>query len=649
MNLLIAACASLVCLAPTGGAQPIPRAETPPQLTQVTIDDAFWSPRLALWRKRTLNDTLDKLERDGALRNFEAVRDGQKIKHGGPEWFDGLLYETLRAAADFLAIKHDAELDARFDKIIALAAAAQERSGDGYINTWTQLHAPDRRWGLNGGNDVTQHDLYNAGALVEAAVHHTRATGKTTLLAVALKLVDRIKADIGPAPKSPMIPGHALPEMALVELHELLRDDPELAKRVGWEGRASEPLELALYFVETRGRHEGRNSYGAYDQDHEPAAQQSTAEGHAVRATLFYAGLVEAGRAGGRPELLAAGDRIWANMNGHRTHVTGGVGAHAHEEKFGGDDELPNNAYLETCASVGAAAFHRAQLQAHGDARYADALERTLYNGTLGGVGNDGVSYFYVNPLRGGTDVRRWDWHPCPCCPPMFLKQMSMLPTEIYATGPGTLYVNQYIGNRATLSVDGQPIEARLESRYLEDGTVKLHLQPAKASRFTLAVRIPDWARPADADALYRADLPADAHTQFKLNGQPLAAPTVEKGYARIDREWRPGDTLEVAFPVAPTRVHAHARVADLAGQVALARGPLLYLFEGLDNGGKVDTIAVPADAKLQDAARPDRKDGPPAIEVTAEDKRMLAIPFYARANRAPTEFTVWAPEKAAK
>ncbi len=538
--------------------QPAPAvrvAEVPPPLARVTIDDPFWSPRLAQWRDVTLPDVLNKLEKDGALRNFEAVRDGRKIKHGGPPWEDGLLYETMRAAADFLAVVPDPGLDARLDRIIALIAAAQARSGDGYINTWTQLQeVPDRRWGLNGGNDVWQHDIYNAGALVEAAVHHTRATGKTSLLEVALKMVDRMRADLGPPPRHPMIPGHALAEMALVELNQLLRDDPALAGRTGMAGRADEPLRLAEYFIEARGRHEGRKSFGAYDQDHEPALRQSTAEGHAVRATLFYAGLVDAGLTADRPDYLAAADRIWANMDGRRSHVTGGVGAHAKEERFGRDDELPSDAYLETCASVGAAAFHRGMLRAHADARYADALERTLYNGTLGGVGADGHSYFYVNPLRGGRDVRRWDWHECPCCPPMFLKQMAMLPAEIVATGPDTLYVNQFIGSRARLEVGAAPVELRLASRYTEDGSVRIGVHPERPRRFTLAVRVPGWCRPPTEDALYRADASPDAGPRLTLNGRPIPAPPIVRGYARIEREWRPGDVVEVAFPLVPAR-----------------------------------------------------------------------------------------------
>jgi DUF1680 family protein len=646
MILLAAACSSLLWVAPADGPAPAVRvAQTPAPLTRVTIDDPFWSPRLRQWRDVTLPDVLAKLEKDGALRNFEAVRDGAKAKHRGPPWEDGLLYETMRAAADFLAVAPDPALEARLDRIIALVAAAQSRGGDGYINTWTQLEMPGRPWGLGGGNEVWQHDLYNAGAMIEAAVHHARATGKTSLLEVALKMVDRMRADLGPPPRHPMIPGHALAELALVELHHLLREDPALAGRVGRAGRADEPLRLAEYFIEARGRHEGRKSFGAYDQDHEPATDQSTAEGHAVRATLFYAGLVEAGLADGRPAYLAAAGRIWANMDGRRTHVTGGVGAHADQERFGRDDELPSGAYLETCASVGAAAFHRAMLRARADARYADALERTLYNGTLGGVGTDGDSYFYVNPLRGGAAVRRWDWHACPCCPPMFLKQMAMLPAEIYATGPDTLYVNQFIGSRARLDVVGAPVEVRVASRYLEDGSVRIGVDPGRPRRFALAVRVPGWCRPPAEDALYRTEPTRRGEPRFTFNGRPIPAPEMVGGFARIERQWQPGGALEVIFPVAPARVRAHPRVRDLAGQVALARGPIVYLFEGIDNGGTVGTIRLPAAAPIREFAHPDFPGGPPALEAQVGDRRVVAIPFFARANRAPTAFTVWVPE----
>ncbi len=639
----LAACSCLLWAGTAGEpATAVRAAQAPPPLARVAIDDPFWSPRLKQWRDVTLPDVLDKLEKDGALRNFEAVRDGVKVKHGGRPWEDGLLYETLCAAADFLALGPDPELDARLDRVIALVAAAQERGGDGYINTWTQLVVPDRRWGLNGGDEVWQHDIYNAGALVEAAVHHARATGKTSLLEVALKMVDRMRADLGPPPRRPQIPGHALAEMALVELHLLLREDPALADRVGMRGRADEPLRLAEYFIESRGHHEGRKSFGAYDQDHEPALKQSTAEGHAVRATLFYAGLVDAALANGRADYLDAAGRIWANMDGRRSHVTGGVGAHAEQERFGRDDEVPSDAYLETCASVGAAAFHRGMLRAHADARYADALERTLYNGTLGGVGADGRSYFYVNPLRGGPSVRRWAWHDCPCCPPMFLKQMARLPAEIYATGPETLYVNQYIGGRARLDVGPAPVEIRMASRYIQDGSVRIEVQPDRPRRFTLAIRVPGWSRPPAEDALYRTDAGVGHGPRFTLNGEPIPTPEIARGYARIEREWKPGDAVEITFPLEPARVHAHPRVRDLAGQVALTRGPVLYIFEGIDNGGTVAGIRLPADAVVRAVARPDAL---PALEARVGDRRLVAIPFFARANREPTDFTVWVPE----
>jgi DUF1680 family protein len=645
--IVLAAVGSMLLLAAPAGepAADVRAAQMPLPLARVVIDDPFWSPRLALWRRVTLPDVLAKLEKDGALRNFEAVRDGAKVKHGGPPWEDGLLYETMRAASDFLAPAPDLELDAHLDRIIALVAAAQARGGDGYIETWTQLEVPDRRWGFHGGDEVWQHDIYNAGALVEAAVHHTRATGKTTLLAVALKVIDRMRADLGPPPRHPQIPGHALAEMALVELHHLLREDPALARRVGMEGRGDEPLRLAEYFIDSRGHHEGRKNLGAYDQDHRPVLEQSTAEGHAVRATLFYAGLVEAAMADGRADYLAAADRIWDNMDGRRSHVTGGVGAHAEQERFGRDDEVPSDAYLETCASVGAAAFHRGMLEAHADARYADALERTLYNGTLGGVGADGHSYFYVNPLRGGPSVRRWAWHDCPCCPPMFLKQMAMLPGEIYATGADTLYVNQFIGSRSRFNVGSAPVEVRLTSRYLGDGSVRIVVKPEQPRRFTLAVRVPGWCLPPDEAALYRTDAPQTAGPRFAINGEPVAAPRVDRGYTRIERNWQPGDAVEVTFTLVPARVHAHPRVRDLAGQVALARGPILYIFEGIDNGGTVRDIRLPSDAPIQTVARTDVPGDPPAIEARVGDRRLVAIPFFARANRAPTDFTVWVPE----
>ena len=286
--------------------------------------------------------------------------------------------------------------------------------------------APQKRWGLNGGNDVFQHDVYNAGAMIEAAVHYYRATGKTRLLQVATKLANHMADVMGPPPKKNVVPGHSLSEEALVKLYLLFRDKPELKSQMPVPVDEQRFLELAEFWIENRGNHQGRQSYGTYAQDHKPVLQQETIEGHAVRATLLCTGLTATAVVNGREDYFTAARRLWKNMVERRMYVIGGLGAIAGHEGFGPDYVLPNNGYLETCAAIGAGFFHHNMNLAFADARYADELERVLYNGILSGVSLKGDTYFYENPLEAGKDRKRWAWHGCPCCPPMFLKIMGI-------------------------------------------------------------------------------------------------------------------------------------------------------------------------------------------------------------------------------
>ncbi|MHB1036903.1 MAG: beta-L-arabinofuranosidase domain-containing protein [Pirellulales bacterium] len=273
-------------------AEPAPHRLTPVPIEQVTVEDDFWSPKRKVWQEVTIADCFTKFENDrgGAINNFDRVRDGKTGAHAGPEWYDGLIYEMIRGTADFLLAHPDAGIQKRLDGYVARIAAAAAKDPNGYLNTWTQLMAPDKRWGLNGGNDVQQHEVYNFGAMVEAAVHLHQATGRTSLLGVAVKMANHACDVIGPSPKANVVPGHALPEEALGKLYLLFRAHPELKKDMPVPVDENRYLQLAQFWIENRGNHQGRRNYGAYDQDHKPVFQQETLEGHAVRATLMGTG-----------------------------------------------------------------------------------------------------------------------------------------------------------------------------------------------------------------------------------------------------------------------------------------------------------------------------------------------------------------------
>lgn len=641
--------AALATLAPAQDTKP--HLLTPVPIQQVVIEDGFWSPKIKVWREITIPDCFAKFEKDGALANFDKIRDGAGGEHGGPPWYDGLIYQMIRACGDFLAAKRDATLEARLDGYLERIAAAAAKDPDGYLNTYTQLKEPAHRWGLNGGNDNWQHDVYNAGAMIEAAVHYYRATGKTRLLEVAAKLANHMADVMGAPPKKNVVPGHSLGEEALVKLYLLFREQPELKSRLAVPVEERRYLKLAEFWLENRGHHEGRQSYGAYGQDHQPVLQQETIEGHAVRATLLCAGLVAAANVNGREDYLTAARRLWDNMVGRRMYVIGGLGAVAGHEGFGADYVLPNNGYLETCAAIGAGFFHHNLNLAFADARYADELERVLFNGVLSGVSLKGDTYFYENPLAADQKRTRWAWHGCPCCPPMFLKIMGALPGYIYAQDQSAVYVNQFIGSSATLTVQGAQLALRQTTGYPWDGAVKLVLEPERETEFAVNVRLPRWC----------------GEPQLQVNGQPLAAFDRIRGYAQLKRTWRRGDVIELSLPMPVQRLKAHPKVEADIGRVALQRGPLVYCLEALDNGGQVRNLVIPPEAPLgaqhrvgllggvtvitgparalHQAEWPDALYLPSASVPGVAPVEFTAIPYFANANRQPGEMMVWMAE----
>ena len=626
-------------------------------LREVTVDDPFWSPKRDVWRRVTITDCLDKFDRDGAMANFDHVARGELTAgHGGAPWFDGLVYEMIRAAADFLAERPDAALEARVDADVARIAAAAAADPGGYVNTYTQLKEPTHRWGLDGGNDLYQHDLYNAGCLVDAGVHYYRATGKADLLAVGVRLANTMAGTMGPPPRRNVIPGHAIGEAAMVGLYHLCREQPALAAKLS--ARPDDYLALAKFWIDARGHHQGRTDFKAYDQDAVPLAEQTSIEGHAVRAPLFVDGVTVAGMAASDGQYLTHARRLWASMVGRRMYVTGGVGSFADEERFGPDHVLPNDAYAETCAAVANGFLSHDLNLATGDAAAADEVERAAYNGALAGVSVAGNAYTYVNPLVAGRGRARWAWHGCPCCPPMFLKLMSALPGYVYATDAAGVTVNLYVGSRATADVAGAPVRLTQTTRYPWAGDVRLAVDPARPATFDVRLRVPGWCRggPSTGGLYATAVGGPDAFT-VTVNGRPVPA-DVTAGYATIRREWRAGDAVEVRMAMPVRRVTADARVAADRGRVTLMRGPLVYCVESADNGGRVSDLFLPDDAAVTTEDRPDLLGGVTVLHAAARRRAVgggadaaadaTFVPFYANANRGPVEMAVWVPTSAA-
>ncbi|MBR0057308.1 MAG: glycoside hydrolase family 127 protein [Kiritimatiellae bacterium] len=598
-------------------------------LSAVKVEDAFWSPRYALWRMTTIPDVLGKLEsRSHVAQNLELAARGATSGHQGHYFFDGLLCEALRGASDYLAAQPDAALEGAIDRWAALIAAAQRP--DGYLNTRCQIEGDNHRWGDNGAFGMDQHEIYDAGCLVEAGVHYYLATGKAALLGCAIRFANLLCDTMGPPPRRNLIPTHSLAEEALVKLARLLKDDPGAARKAGVAGRPDDYLSLVGFWLECHGRHCGepdwsalgwgvreriremtatphdpqwRPCWGDYQMDRVPLGEYGSIEGHAVRATLLCLGMATYARDSGDARWLGLAERFWASMVGRKMFVSGGVGAEPTFEAFAPDFALPPDAYLETCAAIGGAFFSARMAEIFGDGKYMDEVERVAYNALLTAVGADGRTYTYQNPLN-TSDGRRWEWHGTPCCPPMFLKFTGALPGLIYARCADGFAVNLFVGGETSFD-GGAAGRIRLvqTTDYPEGGNVEIEVKSERPASFALRIRIPGWARGIENPyGLYVSD--GLRRWSMTLNGV-AAEPSVENGYAIIEREWAPGDKVGLAFDVSERTVRARPEVRDVAGLVALMRGPVLMARE---NGRTIPYYDVandgPAPREVWTAAR---------------------------------------------
>jgi len=633
----------------------------PVPFTDVTLTDAFWAPRLETNRTVSVPYALRMNEETGRVDNF---RKAAKIMDGaykGKRYNDSDIYKSMEAAAYTLRLHPDPALDKTLDDLIAVIAKAQEP--DGYLYTARTVDpahpapgAGPERW----SNLRVSHELYNVGHMYEAAVAHFQATGKRSFLDIAEKNAALLLRTFGTGPGQRRgFPGHQEIEIGLAKLFRAT------GKRAY--------LDLAKFFLDERGHYYGGQTYAPDDpfaiynsdeylQNHKPVLEQDEAVGHAVRAMYMYSGMADVAALGGYPEYVAAIDRLWLNVAGKKQYLTGGVGARGGYEAFGAAYELPNaEAYTETCASIGNALWNYRLFLLHGDSKYMDAFERVLYNGLLSGVALSGDRFFYQNPLESGGGYGRSPWFEVACCPPNVTRFLPSLPGYVYATKDDTVFVNLFIAGTGKVALAGRPLVLTQETRYPWDGAVKLTITPDKPGPFELAVRIPGWARgeamPTD---LYRfQDVEAGAPV-LKVNGEP-AAIELEDGYARLRRDWKAGDTVELALPMPVRRVVANEGVAEDRGRVALQRGPIVYAVEGVDNGEQVFGLVLPDDAPLKAEPRADLLNGIVAITGEARvaakgtggkaietPRPFQAVPYYAWANRGPGQMLVWLPRTAA-
>ncbi len=627
--------------------------------TQVKLSDNFWLPRIEINRTVTIPASFERCESTGRVKNFVmAAKKSGKFCTTFP-FDDTDIYKTLEGASFSLAVHPDAKLSAYLDSLITIIGKAQEP--DGYLYTARTINPNEphawsgkERWEKE---RELSHELYNAGHLYEAAAAHFMATKKRNLFDIALKNADLVCSVFGPG-KLHVAPGHEIVEMGLVKLYRLT-------------GK-KEYLNTAKFFIEERGRYKGYDSTskdswksGAYWQDNTPVVDQEEAEGHAVRAGYLYAAVADVAALTGDDSLLRAIDKIWNNVVDKKMYVQGSVGAIGDGERYGNNYELPNaTAYNETCAAIALVYWNYRMFLLHGDSKYMDILEKSLYNGLISGVGLDGKSFFYTNAMQiknsfshPQMEATRSGWFECSCCPTNVARLIPSIPGYMYAVNEDNLYINLFINSSADLLVRNKPVQVVQQNNYPWDGALTFTINPKATTAFNLLVRIPGWAQnKAIPSTLYQFQNTSAEKPVIKVNGAVVQY-TISNGYATINRTWKKNDKVEVNLPMEVRRVVANENLKEDIGKVALQRGPLMYCAEWKDNNGKTSNIILPNYAAFTTEFKPELLNGVmvlksevPAIIVNSNEnistvkQSFTAIPYYSWANRGKGEMMVWFP-----
>lgn len=615
----------------------------PVAFTRVHVHDAFWKPKMELNANTTIPYTLDKCELNGRTENFinAATKKKQKVASEFP-FDDTDIYKVIEGASYALQLKANPQLEKQIDSLIALIAAAQEP--DGYLFTFRTLQ-PDtlhpwigtKRWEKE---EELSHELYNSGHLYEAAVAHYQATGKKTLLNIAIKNADLLVKDFGWG-KEERYPGHQVVEIGLVKLYRVTGN--------------KKYLNLAKYFLDVRGP-----KGDAYNQAHKKVTDQHEAVGHAVRATYMYTGMADVAALTGDTAYLHAIDAIWNDVVEKKLYITGGIGATNNGEAFGDPYHLPNmSAYAETCAAIANVYWNSRMFLLHGDSKYVDVLERTLYNGLLSGISLSGNRFFYPNPLASMGQHERSAWFSCACCISNMTRFLPSVPSYVYAQNGNNLYVNLFMSNTATIQLPATKVALEQTTDYPWQGKIDITINPEKSAAFAVMVRIPGWAvnQPVPG-ALYRYLDNSATPVVISINGQPQKF-TIEKGYAVLKKLWKKGDRLTIELPMETHKVIANEKVKDDIGRFAFQRGPLVYCLEAPDNKDSlVQNILVNETAPVQAAFRSGflsnvnvlttegvgAKRQLNSSDLITTKQLVTAIPYYAWNNRGAGEMMVWIP-----
>ena len=635
--------------------------------------NTFWGNRIQAAREVTIPLAFSKCESEHRYKNFEMA--AYTLQHPGhpglqtPEWdvakfmgfsFDDTdVYKTIEGASYVLQTYPDQKLKAYIDSVLDVVGAAQEP--DGYLYTARTINpehphqwAAKNRWEAE---EHASHELYNLGHMVDAACAHYQATGSTKFLDIAKRYADCVIKEVGPnAGQACVVPGHQIAEMALARLYVLTGEEKY--------------LDEAKFLLDYRGKTKIKN---IYSQSHKPVIDQTEAWGHAVRAGYMYAGMADVAALLGDTSYIKAIDTIYENIVSKKYYLTGGVGARHEGEAFGADYELPNlTAYNETCAAISMVYLFERMFLLHGDAKYIDCLERTLYNGVISGMSVDGGKFFYPNPLSSDGHYRfnadntmtRQPWFGCACCPSNLSRFIPSMPGYVYGVRDNNLYVNLFAANTATIQVNGKDVTLEETTEYPWNGDIAIKVLQNKAKAFNMMVRIPGWVLnkvvPSD---LYSYSDDILAGYEVSVNGQTVNG-LLENGYLVINRNWKKGDVVRIHFDMPVRTVIANPHVSDDRGRIAVERGPLVYCAEWADNEGinphhlllarqpqfeveegygisntegdskTFKVTAITAQAQEASVTREGK--------LAAKDVRVKLIPYYAWNHRGAGKMDVW-------
>jgi len=630
----------------------------PISLKQVRLHDRFWSPYQKLvsdtvlpYQEKILNDEIPGAEKSHALANFRIAAGLERGEFYGMVFQDSDVAKWLEAVAYSLWVHPDPALERRAEAVIGIVEKAQQP--DGYLDTYFTIKEPEHRW-----QDLLEgHELYCMGHMMEAAAAWYEVTGKDRLLRLAGRMAEHIASVFGAERYG--IPGHEEVEIGLLRLYQVT-------------GKASY-LDLAMYFLDARGtkpdfftEEKARRDFSvfdmdpantAYNQSFAPVREQSSAEGHAVRAVYLYRAMAGAAAATGDKGLRDACVRLMDSIRERKMYVTGAIGSSGELESFSKDYDLPGDrAYAETCAQVGLVFFAKAMLELEPDGRYADVMERCLYNSTISGMQLDGRHFFYVNPLETNPGLsgevfgmrhvlpERPGWYQCACCPPNLARMLLSLGRCAWSESEDTIFAHLYLGQTAALAL----ADIEVESGYPWKGEVRLTVAPRERKRFRLALHVPGYLRQGDFQVL--------------CNGKP-AEGSIKKGYYYLERNWLRGDVVTLSFPMTPRRIYGTVRCLDTVGKVALARGPIVYCFEGVDNGPQLQALLMRRDVSLIEVLETEGVlDGTVTLHMEGlreADSDILydvkppartaaplkAVPYYLWGNRGLGQMRVWLRE----